>query len=340
MLEFPFPEVPAAGEVVAIAPGILWARIPLPFRLNHVNIYLIEDDGGWAVVDTGIADERTRGAWRALLAGPLAGKRLTKLIVTHFHPDHIGLAGWLCQEFGIPLLTSQTSYLGCVNISLSQAALEAKPYRDFYLRHGMADEAATLVSTQGQKYLRMVTPLPLTFMRLVAGDTLHLGGRSFAVLSGNGHAPEQTMLYCSEDNIFLAADQVLAKITPNVSVSVVEPEGDPLRLYLRSLKAIVQDVQPDALVLPGHQLPFRGLHLRCEEIASHHAERCSLILEACRVLPRSVAELVPVIFSRNLDAHQMSFAFSEAHAHVNYMLRRGELVWEETRGKVRRVGAV
>jgi glyoxylase-like metal-dependent hydrolase (beta-lactamase superfamily II) len=339
MLQFPFPEIPATGEVVAVAPGILWTRIPLPFRLDHVNIYLIEDEGGWAVVDTGIADDMTRAAWRALLAGPLAGTRLTKLIVTHYHPDHIGLAGWLCEEFGVPLLTSQTSYLGCINISLSPGAFEAKPYRDFYLTHGMDDETATLVSTQGHNYLRMVSSLPLTFKRLVAGDTLSLGGRKFAVLSGDGHAPEQIMLYCPEDNIFLAADQVLAKITPNVSVWAIEPEGDPLGLYLRSLSAIVEGVPPDALVLPGHQLPFRGLHLRCREIATHHDERCSLVLEACGIEPRSVADLVPVMFNRKLDAHQMSFAFSEAHAHVNYMLRRGELVWEEPRGNVWRVAA-
>src|SRR5674476_1356127 len=147
VLHYPHPASPAPGELLAIAPGILWTRIPLPFRLDHVNVYLIEDDGGWAVVDTGIADDRTREVWRSLLSGPLAGKRLTKLIVTHFHPDHIGLAAWLCEEYGLALLTSQTTYLGCINISLSPGALEAKPYRDFYLTHGMSDETASLVST-------------------------------------------------------------------------------------------------------------------------------------------------------------------------------------------------
>ncbi|MEO4000768.1 MBL fold metallo-hydrolase [Mesorhizobium sp. CAU 1732] len=329
-LSFPFAEPPKTGEVTEVAPGILWTRIPLPFRLDHVNIFLIEDGDGWAVLDTGIADQPTRDVWEALVAGPLAGRRLTRLIVTHFHPDHIGLAGWLCQRFELPLLTSQTCYLGCINISLRPEALEAKPYLDFYLQHGMDPSTAALVATQGHNYLRMVAPLPPTFHRLVAGDTLTIGGRAFDVMAGDGHAPEQLMLYLREENIFLAADQVLAKITPNVSVWAVDPEGNPLGLYLRSLRAIPQAVPADAFVLPGHQLPFHGLHTRCAELIAHHEERCALIADACRQEPKSVADLVPVLFHRTLDAHQMSFAFSEVHAHVNKMLHAGELRWADS----------
>lgn len=328
-LTFPFDEPPETGTVREVAPGILWTRIPLPFRLDHVNIYLIEDGDGWAVLDTGIADQPTRDVWDALAAGPLKGRRLTRLIVTHFHPDHIGLAGWLCEKHGLELLTSQTCYLGCINISLSPNALEAEPYQKFYLKHGMPADRARRVSTNGHAYLRMVTPLPPTFHRVVAGDTLVIGGRRFEVLAGDGHAAEQLMLYQPDANVFLAADQVLAKITPNVSVWAVDPDGDPLGLYLRSLRAIPEKIPADALVLPGHQLPFYGLHARCRQLAEHHDERCALIGEACRAAPKSVADLVPVIFTRPLDPHQLSFAFSEVHAHVNAMIRRGELVWEE-----------
>ncbi len=336
-LSFPFAEPPATGEVREVAPGILWTRIPLPFRLDHVNIYLIEDGDGWAVLDTGISNEPTRAVWEALVSGPLAGRRLTRLIVTHFHPDHIGLAGWLCERYELPLLTSQTCYLGCINISLSPGAMEAKPYRDFYLRHGMDEETARRVSTQGHGYLRMVSPLPPTFRRLVAGDALSIGGRRFEVLSGNGHAPEQLMLYLPEEKIFLAADQVLAKITPNVSVWAVDPEGDPLGLYMRSLRAISAHVAPDSLVLPGHQLPFLGVRQRCAELVAHHEERCAMIAVACAEGPKSVADLVPVIFHRPLDPHQLSFAFSEVHAHVNYMVGRGELAWQEQGAAMMRV---
>ena len=328
-LIFPVPEPPAPGEAIKIAPGILWARIPLPFRLNHVNVYLIDDGDGWAIVDTGIGNDATRAVWEQLAKGPLAGRRLTRLIVTHYHPDHIGLAGWLCERFALPLLITQTSYLGCLNISLSPGALDAKPYRDFYLRHGLDAATTQRVATQGHGYLRMVSGLPPTFERIVAGDTLQIGSRSFAVLTGNGHAPEQAMLYCAADNVFLAADQVLAKITPNISVWAVEPAGDPLGLYLRSLGELKARIPADALVLPGHQLPFHGLHERSEQLIAHHEMRCALIAAACREAPRSAAELVPVLFTRQLDPHQMSFAFSEVQAHVNYMLRRGELAWVE-----------
>ena len=186
----------------------------------------------------------------------------------------------------------------------------------------------------------MVKPLPPTFLRVVAGDVLKIGGRNFRVLTGDGHAPEQIMLWCEDDGVFLAADQVLAKITPNVSVWAVDPDGDPLGLYLRSLRTLRATVPADVLVLPGHQLPFRGLHTRITELIAHHEERCATIADACAKAPRSVADLVPVLFPRKLDPHQMSFAFSETLAHVNTMLREHQLAWAETRGAVKQVKAI
>jgi glyoxylase-like metal-dependent hydrolase (beta-lactamase superfamily II) len=338
-LVYPFAAPPEDGQYIEVAPGILWFRIALPFQLNHVNIYVLDDGDGWAIIDTGIDNKATRAAWEALAAGPLAGRRVTRLIVTHFHPDHIGLAGWLCERFEMPLLTTQTSYLGCLNISLSPGALDAKPYRDFYLRHGLDAATTGLVTTNGHGYLRMVSPLPPTFTRIVGGDELKIGGRMFQVITGDGHAPEQAMLYCAEENIFLAADQVLAKISPNVSVWAVDPDGDPLGLYIRSLNSL-RALPEDALVLPGHQLPFYGLHTRSRELIAHHESRCELIADACRTRPHCSADFVPVLFHRALDPHQMSFAFSEALAHVNYMLGGGRLAWVEDKNGVRQVVAV
>jgi glyoxylase-like metal-dependent hydrolase (beta-lactamase superfamily II) len=324
-LRFPFAEPPAFGDPVEVADGILWTRLPLPFRLDNVNLSLIEDEGGWAVLDTGVDTAACRQVWESLFAGVLRERRLTKVIVTHYHPDHIGLAGWLCDRFEAPLYASQTTYLSSINISIRPDALEAAHYREFYLRHGLAPDIADLVATQGHSYLRLVHALPPTFRRMVGGDTLRIGGRDFALLSGDGHAPEQIMLLSQADGLFLAADQVLARISPNVSVWAVEPCGDPLGLYLRSLRALKERVAPDVFVLPGHQLPFYGLHTRIDELIEHHGVRCGLIREACESVPHSAAELVPVLFPKALDPHQMSFAFSETQAHINYLIGRGEL---------------
>ena len=339
-LRFPFAEPPAPGEVKTVADGILWFRLPLPFRLNHINIFLIEDGDGWAVLDTGIGNDETRQIWEGLVSGPLRDRRLTRLIVTHLHPDHIGLAGWLCRRFDLPLFTSQNSYLGCLNVSLSPGALDAKPYRDFYREHGLSQELTDQVVTRGHNYLTQVDSLPPTFTRIVHGDTLKIGGRGFSVLTGDGHAPEQVMLHSPSDSLFLAADQVLARITPNVSVWAVEPEQNSLGEYLASLASLTTTLPYDVLVLPGHGVPFYGLKTRIKQLADHHEERCGLIADACRDTPKTSRELVPVVFHKYpLDVHQMSFAFSEVQAHVNYMLRTDRLQWVETSDAIQRVVA-
>ncbi|MBV9288920.1 MAG: MBL fold metallo-hydrolase [Hyphomicrobiales bacterium] len=323
-LEFPHPAPPHAGETIEVRPGVSWARLALPFRLDHVNIYLIEDGDGLALVDTGIDNAASRAAWEALIAGSLAGRRLTRVIATHFHPDHIGLAGWLCERFDLELAMSHTEYLMALNIRLDPQGLRSEPYRGFYRSHGLSNEATEILLGHGLNYLRMVATPPRTFLRLVAEDEVTIGGRVFEVMTGAGHSPEQVMLYSADDNLILAADQVLAKISPNVSVEAVEPDGDPLGLYLRSLDRLKRTLPEDVLVLPGHNLPFVGLHRRADELAAHHAARCTAILRACKAQPQTVADLVPVIFGRAIDdPHQLVFAFGEALAHVNFMAREG-----------------
>lgn len=324
-LQYPFSEPPGPGEVIEVRPGLLWLRLPLPFQLNHVNIYLIRDGDGWVIVDTGISTSEARAAWEGFLAGPLAGLKITKILVTHFHPDHIGLAGWLCERFQAPLLTSLSSYMSCRVISLDPRAFESPRNRLFYKSHGMDDDAARIVSTQGHEYLRQVDPLPDTFLRLVMGDALTLGGKTFRVITGDGHVAEQVMLYCEPEKILLAADQVLEHISPNVSVWAGEPDGDPLGHYLRSLRMFISEMPDDVLVLPGHMRPFYGLHARTQELIAHHEARCGIILDACSDADRSVAELVPLLFHRPLNPHQMGFAFAETLAHANRLVRRGEL---------------
>lgn len=338
-LRFPFEKPPVLGEVVEVAPGILWARIPLPYRLDHVNVYLIEDGESWTVVDTGINTDEAKGAWQMLFDRALSHLSVSRVIVTHHHPDHIGLAGWLCERFGAELLTSQTGYMTSRVISLAPHETGLRRHFDFYVGHGMSEEVAGLVAIHGSEYLTLVADLPPTFLRLVLADKLTIGGREFRVITADGHAPEQIMLYCERDKLLFAADQVIEKISPNVSVFAGEPNGDPLGHFLRTLRGLRQELPEDVLVLSGHGRPFYGLHQRCLELEAHHEGRCQLIREACGTAPHSVADLVPILFTRKLDAHQMGFAFTETLAHVNRLVRRSELQAVRSGGKVFYVSA-
>lgn len=324
-LTFPFAEPPAHGAFRPVADGVLWLRLPLPYRLDHVNIYLIEEDGGFAALDSGLGDARSKALWQAAVQA-LAPHRLTRLIVTHYHPDHVGLAAWLCAEYGLELTMPRPEYLFSLALQYAPGDLGAEMHRPYYLRHGLDAETTDIVLSRGHEYLRRTTGVPTTYHRVQHGDELRFGGRATDVLTGGGHALEQAMLVDRANRLFFAADQVIARISPNVSVHAMEPEADALGIYLRSLASIRASVSDDVLVLPGHGLPFRGLHARVDELTEHHASRCALIAAACRVRPLSAAELIPHVFDRVLDPHQTSFAFGEILAHVNYMLRGGELV--------------
>jgi glyoxylase-like metal-dependent hydrolase (beta-lactamase superfamily II) len=334
-LEFPAPVAPEPGNPMEVAPGILWLRLALPFPLNHVNIYLLEDGPGWAVLDTGINDARSRAWWEALLAGPLIHRRPTRLIATHFHPDHVGLAGWLAERCQVELVMSRTEYLTTQLHRRWAEAEEIEAHRTFYTECGLDEAAIGAMLERDIGYRWLTTDLPAAFRRIAAGDVLTIGGRRFEVLTGGGHAPELVMLLCREEGIFLPADQVLAKISPNVSVWPQEPASDPLGDFLNTVSELLAGVPDDVLVLPAHNLPFRNLHARLHELAQHHEQRCDAVAAACReaLLP---AEIVPRLFPRKLDAHQTSFAFGETLAHVNYMLRHGRMAVEPgTDGRLR-----
>ena len=324
-LTFPFQDIPQPGQAVTIRDGVMWARIPLPYRLDHVNVYLLRDRDAWTLIDTGINTRGARDVWEALFNGAFRGLAISRVIVTHHHPDHIGLAGWLCEKFGAELLTSQTAYMTSRVLSLAPQETGLRQYFEFYVSQGMSEEVAGLVAIQGNEYLRRVHDLPATFLRLVQGDKIAIGEREFRIIGVDGHAPEQIMLYDEKGRLLFAADQVIERISPNVSVFANEPNGDPLGHFLRSLRLMRQELPADVLVLSGHGRPFLGLHERCHALELHHEDRCQLIREACARAPHSVAELVPIVFTRQLDPHQMSFAFTETLAHVNRLVRRGEL---------------
>lgn len=325
-LRYPIETPPKPDEAIEIAPGIVWVRLTLPFRLNHVNIYLLADGDGWTMIDTGIGNEATIAAWTALFEGPLKDFRISRLIVTHAHPDHVGLAGWIVERFGCPLWMSQVEYLQSAYHQHRGSEERKLAQRLFFRRHGMNEDITEALLGRGQDYLKRVSILPAVYHRLSNGDEICIGAREFKIITGGGHALDQVMLYCEADNIFLSADQVLSKISPNVSVWAVEPDANSLGEYLRSLGSLNDILNDDVLVLPGHGVPFYGVKTRIKQLADHHEERCQMIANACAESAKTSAELVPVVFHKHvLDAHQTGFAAGELIAHVNYMLAQGRL---------------
>lgn len=334
-LSFPQPVPPAPGEIRAIAEGILWLRLALPFALDHVNIYLIADGDGWAVLDTGVADLRTRAVWE----GVMRTHRITRVIATHFHPDHVGSAGWLVETARVPFAMSRTEYDFARGLRHDRGGWGGPAHLAFYTERGIDPAMAHTLITRGHNYLKLTTDLPAEYQRLRAGEAIDIGSRRFEVLTGGGHALEQVMLFCREGRLLLVADQVLARISPNIGVWHGDPEADPLGEYLESLAAL-HAIPDDVLVLSAHNLPFRGLHARLDQLARHHKARCDDILLACANTPQTVAEILPVLFPRQLDAQQLGFAFAEALAHVNFLLRAGALARHTDAAGVQRVRSV
>jgi glyoxylase-like metal-dependent hydrolase (beta-lactamase superfamily II) len=322
-LQFPVAVAPGPGETREIATGVWWLRMPLPFALDHINLWLLRDGVGWTVVDTGYATAQTKELWEKVFAEALGGLPIVRVIVTHYHPDHIGLAGWLIERWQARLWITEKEWLFAR--VMSQNADDFGPSRrDFAHRAGLDPAATGLFSEREQSYRRGVPHVPASFRRLDNGMLVEIGGRQWRVVVGEGHAPELACLYCAETNVLIAGDQVLPKISPNVSVQAHEPDSDPLARYLSSLRKLREAVPPDALVLPSHNLPFFGLHARLESLAAHHRARCKEVTAACEV-SKTAVELLPVLFRRSLDRHQMGFAVGEALAHLHYLMHQGIL---------------
>ncbi|MGH6692223.1 MAG: MBL fold metallo-hydrolase [Gammaproteobacteria bacterium] len=323
-LDHPWPEPPAPATTIEVAPGIRWLRMPLPFQLNHINLWLLEDGGGWTIVDTGVGLPETRTLWDRLFADQLGARPVTRIVVTHFHPDHMGNAGWLTERWKIPLWCTQGEYLSARIASRQNSAEDFAPRLAHYRRNGSDAEALARLGGRGNHYPGLVPSVPGEYRCFRDGDVLTIGGRRWQVLTVLGHAPEHACLWSAEDDVLISGDQVLPKITTNVSVWAEQPWANPLKLYLDS-HARFRPMAAGTLVLPSHGLPFRGLHERIAMLGDHHAARLSETLDALRE-PRSAAEVVPVLFRRQLDTHQLGFAMGEALAHLHYLEADGRAV--------------
>lgn len=327
-LRFPFSQPPEAGHTIEVAPGVFWLRMPLPFALDHINLWALRDgDGAFTLIDCGLNTDITRDLWTQHFTRLLGGARVARVLVTHYHPDHVGLAGWLTQELEAPLWMTEGEFL-MAHVSYSELPGHRREDQlALYRRHGLEAAREEAMRKHPHSYRRGICQPPFTFQRLMEGEHVVIGGHTWQVMVGYGHAPEHAALYCAQLGVLIAGDMLLPKISTNVSVWSEQPEADPVAQFLASLDRFAQ-LPADTLVLPSHGLPFRGARERIAALHVHHAERLNEVLEAC-VQSMSAADIVPVLFRRALDDHQMSFAMGEAIAHLNHLHRQTRLTRSE-----------
>jgi glyoxylase-like metal-dependent hydrolase (beta-lactamase superfamily II) len=323
-IQFPYDAPPAEGEAIEVAPHILWMRLPLPMALDHVNVFALDDGDGWTVVDTGFSSRRSKAIWQRLIEGPLAGKPIKRLIVTHYHPDHIGLAGWF-QAMGVELLTSRISWLYARMLVLDVQATPSPEALLFEQRAGV--DAARLAHKSAQapfNFADVVAAMPQGFTRLSEGDHLTAGQRRWRVRLGQGHAPDHITLWSEQGDVVLGGDQFLPGISANIGVYPTEPLADPLGEWLDSTRSFAPFATPDQLILPGHKLPFTGLPFRLLQMAENH-EGALLRLLQHLATPHTAAQCFMPLFKREIIGDQHDMALVEAVAHLNYLLKRAQV---------------
>lgn len=317
---------PEPGELIEIAPGIGWARLPVPGSLKHINVWALDDGDGVALVDTGLDITASREAWDALFAGPLAGRTVTRVIVTHFHPDHIGLAGWLTERFDAALWMTREEWLFARMLTSDIRDTPPAEAVAYWRAAGWSEERIEAEQAKGWgRFASVVSRVPVSFVRVQDGDVLKIDGRGWRVVIGSGHCPEHACLVCEEAGVMIAGDQVLPRITSNVSLSLSEPMGDPLGDWLASIEKL-RALSGDLLVLPSHGEPFTGLHARLDSLRDGHLGRLDALKEHLSE-PRRAVDCFPILFGRAIDDSILGLATGEAMAH----LRRLEVEGRATR---------
>lgn len=320
-LEFPWKKPPAPGEVLAVAPGILWARLPLPFRLNHVNVWLLEEDDGWTVIDSGCATPEILAIWETLLAGPMGGGKVTRVVATHGHVDHIGLTGWMVGRFDSEFVGTFAEWVWA-RLSHTHDMPGAKSALLSYLvRNGFDEDAANQLADNRRNFIDLATPLPGAITEIRDGETIRLGGRDWRVIVTGGHAFEHASFHDPDSGILIAGDHLLPKISPVIAVYEMLPDADPLGDYLSSF-AQFGVVADDTLVLPSHGTPYRGICERIDQLRHHHSDRLEATMEHLRE-PQSALELSRKMFPYVEGLENIGFALGETLAHVNRLARKG-----------------
>lgn len=322
-INYPFPEPPAEGEAIAVADGVLWMRLPLPMALDHVNVYALDDGDSWTIIDTGFDTKKSRAIWEKLLTGPLTGKPVGRVIGTHYHPDHIGLVGWFMAR-GATFTTTRTSWLMARMLTMDAQAKPVAETLAFYIRSGMDPEEYALRKDERPfNFADCVTPIPIGYTRLQNGQTIHISGRTWDIMMGDGHAPEHATFWSRDDNLVIGGDQLLPSISANLGVYAAEPEADPVAEWLTSCERFKPFATDDQLVLGGHKLPFTGLPLRLHQMVENHHGALDRLMEHLSE-PRSAGQCFAPLFKRKIGRDAYGLALVEAVAHVNHLYLAGQ----------------
>ena len=329
VLEYPFEAVPQRGHTIDVAPGVAWIRMPLPYALDHINLWAIDDGTGWALVDTGTRTELNVEVWRELFANATETRQLTRVFVTHMHPDHVGMAGWLTRKFGARLWMTRLEYLSC-RAMVSDTGREAPPDAiQFYRRAGWQEPALESYRARFGNFGKHIHALPDSFERLSDGQLVQIGEHAWRVIVGNGHSPEHACLYCPALKLLISGDQILPRISSNVSVYPVEPEADPMADWLASLAKLKREVPDDVLVLPSHNECFRGLHARIDWLERGQHRALDRLRRSLMKEPKRAVDVFGSLFARSIgqsDVPLLGMATGESIACLNYLMHRGEIV--------------
>lgn len=326
-VNYPLERSPDAGQAMDIAPGVKWLRLPLPFMLNHINVWLLQDGDGWAIVDTGLFTNTTREIWDYIFETHLDNARITRVLVTHLHPDHVGCAGWLAHRFGIELWMSREEYLLCRVLVADTGKPAPAASLGFYTAAGFATEDLDRYMEHFGAFGQVVSPLPESYRQLRAGQTVRIGNYRWEIIVGRGHSPEHACLYCRELNVLISGDQILPTISSNVSVYPTEPAANPLAHWFESLHRLKQLLPADVLCLPAHGLPFNGAHIRLDQLIAEHEDGLAKLRKICRE-PRRALDVFPALFKSRINDKNLIMATGEAISHLNYLVEKGEMSCE------------
>ena len=317
-VDYAFATSPEPGDTQDVAAGIRWLRMPLPFALSHINLWLLDDGDGHAIVDTGVNTKESREIWRR----QLNDTRVSRVLVTHLHPDHAGCAGWLSETYDAGLWMTREEYLLCRVLTADTGRAAPSAGVSFYRAAGFPDDALDRYRELFGMFGKFVAELPEAYTRLRDGQTIHIGSREWEVIVGRGHSPEHACLACHADGLLISGDQVLPTISSNVSVFPTEPLADPLDDWLTSLHMLKDRVASDTLVLPSHGRPFRGVRQRLDALIAEHEQALDALADRLKT-PQRAVDVFPALFKTEIKRGNLIMATGESIAHLNYLIGRG-----------------